>query len=68
MEEMRQQIPSVNMAYYINTKTIETVYSALEIPIEGAVVADGGEGRGRERREGREGSDDESVGEDVEER
>ena len=44
------------------------MYSALEIPIEQAVVEDGGEGRSRERREGREGSDDGSVGEDVEER
>lgn len=65
MEEMRKHIPSVNMAYYINTKTIETVYSALEIPLEPGVGGEGGEGRGGERRQV---SDDESVGEDVEER
>ena len=58
MEEMRQHIPSVNMAYYINVKTIETIHSALEIPL--------GHGAGVEGRGG-EGSGDESVGEDVDE-
>ena len=65
MEEMRQHMPSVNMAYYINIKTIETVHSALEIPLGRDVGAEGG--RGGERGRGEEVSEDESVGEDVEE-
>ena len=56
-------MPSVNMAYYINVKTIETIHSSLGIPLG---RGDGGEGR--RVRGGEEGSEDESVGEDVEER
>ena len=62
MVEMHQHMPSVNMAYYINTKTIETIHSALEIPSE--------EGVGRQRRgvSGGEDSEDDSVREDVEDK
>ena len=58
MEEIHQQMPSVNMAYYINTKTIEAVRSALDIPLGQGVGMEGG-GRGGEG---------DSGGEDVEER
>ena len=60
MGEMQQHIPSVNMAYYINSKTIEVIHSALEMPL-------GGRGKGRGGVEG-EGSEEESVGEDVEDK
>ena len=65
MEEMRQHMPSVNMTYYINIKTIETVHSALEIPLGRGVGAEGE--RGGEGRREEEMSEEESVGEDVEE-
>ena len=58
MEEMHQHMPSVNMAYYINTKTIEVVHSALEIPLRRTAGREDGEGRGMD-------SDDESIGEGI---
>ena len=63
MGEMQQHIPSVNMAYYINSKTIEAIHSALEMPLGGR----GARGKGRGGVEG-EGSEEESVGEDVEDK
>lgn len=33
MEEMKVKIPKVNLAYYINVKTIETVHKALDVPL-----------------------------------
>ena len=67
MEEMRRHMPSVNMAYYINVKTIETVHSALKIPPGHGAGMVGRGGRGGEGGRREEGSGDESVGEDVEE-
>ncbi|XP_077862626.1 intraflagellar transport protein 140 homolog [Saccoglossus kowalevskii] len=47
MEEMRNRIPTVNMAYYVNMATIEAVHRALEIPLGRGIGADikGGGGR-----------------------
>ena len=58
MEEMHQHVPTVNMAYYINTQTIEAVHTALEIPLRKG----GGEGNGERA------SDDESIGEGIDDR
>lgn len=33
MQEMQSRIPTVNMAYYINMRTIEAVHSTLGIPL-----------------------------------
>ena len=33
MEEMRKRMPSVNMAFYVDMKTIEAVHQALGIPL-----------------------------------
>ena len=33
MQELRQRIPSVNMAYYISMRTIESIHKALGIPL-----------------------------------
>ena len=62
MDEMRQRIPGVNMAFYLDRTTIESVYKALAIPLGrgvGEVMP-----RGMEEEDG--GSDGSSVGEEVE--
>lgn len=60
MEEMRQRLPTVNMAYYVEMSTIEAIHSGLGIPL--------GRGTGGGvRHEPGEESDDESVGEEVDE-
>ena len=67
MQEMRQRIPTVNMAYYVDIKTIEAIHSALGIPLGRGIGADvthhggGGGGVAEEESEG-----EESVGEEVE--
>eukprot|EP00795_Rhopilema_esculentum_P000551 gene551-10237_t len=40
MKELRQRVPSVNMAYYVPIKTIEAVHKALEIPLGRGIGAD----------------------------
>jgi len=40
MKELRQRIPSVNMAYYVSLKTIENIHKALDIPLGRGVGAD----------------------------
>ncbi len=63
MQEMRQRIPTVNMAYYVDIRTIETIHSTLGIPLGrgmGAELVRAGEGE--EQSEG-----EDSVGEEVEE-
>ena len=70
MDELRQRIPTVNMAYYVDIRTIEAVHSALGIPLGRGVGAEGliGSGAGvggAIREEGSEGED--SVDEEVEE-
>lgn len=63
MQEMRQRIPTVNMAYYVDIKTIESIHSALGIPLGRGIGAEAGNGQ-RDLEEGSEG--EESVGEEVE--
>ncbi|XP_022095457.1 intraflagellar transport protein 140 homolog isoform X2 [Acanthaster planci] len=58
MEDMRGRIPTVNMAYYVNMRTIEAVHRALDIPL--------GRGIGAETAGG-QGEDDDDVEEDVQE-
>lgn len=57
MEEMRRRVPNVNMAYYVNMKTIEVVHKAVGAPL--------GRGMGAEREI--RGELDEDEGEEVEE-
>lgn len=57
MEDMRQRVPTVNMAYYVNIKTIEAVHKSLGVPL--------GRGMGAERDI--KGGMDEDEGEEVEE-
>ncbi|XP_033108707.1 intraflagellar transport protein 140 homolog [Anneissia japonica] len=52
MEEMRSRIPTVNMAFYVNMRTIEAIHRALDIPL--------GRGMGAEKK-------DEDDGDEVEE-
>ncbi len=63
MQEMRQRIPTVNMAYYIDIRTIEAVHSTLGIPLGRGIGAEVMHGGGGEEESGGE----ESVGEEVEE-
>ena len=63
MQEMRQRIPTVNMAYYVDIKTIETIHSALGIPLGRGIGAEASNGQ-RDLEEESEG--EESVGEEVE--
>ena len=53
-------MPTVNMAYYVDIRTIETIHSGLGIPLGRGVGGD-------VRREAGEESEDESVGEEAEE-
>lgn len=57
MEEMRRRVPNVNMAYYVNMKTIEATHKAVGAPL--------GRGMGAEREI--RGELDEDEGEEVEE-
>ena len=63
MQEMRQRIPTVNMGYYVDIKTIESIHSALGIPLGRGIGAEAGNGQ-RDQEEESEG--EESVGEEVE--
>ncbi len=58
MEEMRQRLPTVNMTYYVDIRTIEAIHSGLGIPLGRGV------GGGDVRRAPGDDSDD-SVGEEV---
>ncbi|XP_048575888.1 intraflagellar transport protein 140 homolog isoform X2 [Nematostella vectensis] len=57
MEDMRQRVPSVNMAYYVNLKTIEAIHNAVGVPM----------GRGMGAEKPHKGGLDEDDGEEVEE-
>ena len=52
------------MAYYVDIKTIESIHSALGIPLGRGIGAEVGSGGQRDLEEGSEG--EESVGEEVE--
>ena len=58
---MKVRIPKVNLAYYVNMRTIENIHRALDIPVpKGAVPAVNGVSMG-----GGEEEDGEEVEEDV---
>eukprot|EP00794_Sanderia_malayensis_P006805 gene6805-7574_t len=40
MKELRQRIPSVNMAYYVSMRTIENIHNALDMPLGRGLGAD----------------------------
>lgn len=40
MEEMREQIPSVNMAFYVDMQTIEAIHTALGLPMKHGMGAE----------------------------
>lgn len=63
MQEMRQRIPTVNMTYYVDIKTIESIHSILGIPLGRGIGAETGNGQ-RDLEE--ESEEEESVGEEVE--
>lgn len=44
MQEMRQKIARVNIAYYVNMRTIEAVHQALDIPLGRGFGAEAGDG------------------------
>ena len=75
MEEMRQRIPTVNMVYYVDIRTLEAIHSALGIPLGRGIGADvqhgsgrvSGDAGGEEEEEEEESDGEESVGEEVEE-
>ena len=48
MEDMRSRIPTVNMAYYVNMRTIEAVHRALDIPLGRGIGAETAAGQGEE--------------------
>ncbi|XP_064637216.1 intraflagellar transport protein 140 homolog [Lineus longissimus] len=63
MEEMKNRIPKVNMAYYVNMRTIESIHRALDIPLP--------RGQGPDKINGMNGfgkhDNDELDGEEVQE-
>jgi intraflagellar transport protein 140 len=63
MEEMKNRIPKVNMAYYVNMRTIEAIHRALDIPLP---QGPGGEKINSMNGFGKAG-DDEQDGEEVQE-
>ena len=66
MQGMRQRIPTVNMAYYVDIKTIETIHSALGIPLGRGIGADVVHSRGGGSVDEEDSEGEESVGEEVE--
>ena len=62
MEEMKGRISSVNMAYYVNMRTIEAVHQALDIPLSRTINPSQMNGY---RSAGHEEEDGEIVEEEV---
>ena len=52
MEEMRLKIPNVNMAYYVNLRTIEAIYRALDMPLPKTITSRAVNGYGGEEEDG----------------
>jgi intraflagellar transport protein 140 len=51
MQELRQRVPSLNMSFYVNARTIEVIHKALDIPLDRNVqqnVIANGDGGGSE--------------------
>ena len=40
MQELRQNVASVNMSFYVNTRTIEVIYKALDVPVDRSILAE----------------------------
>ncbi|XP_070580461.1 intraflagellar transport protein 140 homolog isoform X2 [Ptychodera flava] len=40
MEEMRKRVPAMNMAYYVNMRTVEAIHKALDIPLGRGMAGD----------------------------
>ena len=68
MQEMRQRIPTVNIAYYVDIKTIEAIHSGLGIPLGRGIGADVTHGGDNGNVEEEESEGEESVGEEVEDK
>lgn len=58
MEEMKSRIPALNMTYYVNMRTIESVHRALDIPLSHTITS---------KMNGMYGGGEEEEGEVVEE-
>ena len=56
MEELKKRLPAVNIAFYVDMKTIENVHQVLGIPL--------GSGAGVEAEDVEEEEEEESVDED----
>ena len=63
MEEMKGRISSVNLAYYVNMRTIEAVHQALDIPLSRTI--DTSKMNGYRSVMGQEEEDGEIVEEEV---
>ena len=59
MEEMRERIPSVNMAFYINIQTIETVHATLGMPMKHGLGAETSQREQEQEEDGMEEEDSE---------
>lgn len=62
MEEMKGRITGVNLAYYVNMRTIEAVHRALDIPLSRTIDTSKVNGY---RSAGHEEEDGEVVEEEV---
>lgn len=58
MEEMRERIPSVNMAFYVEMQTIEAIHTTLGLPMK--------HGLGAEAPQQQQGDVEEDEGEESE--
>lgn len=61
---MCNQIPKVNMAYYVNIKTLEAVHRALDIPLKDVGGMNGFHMGGGEEEDGEEIDEDVDDGYD----
>ncbi|XP_065898421.1 intraflagellar transport protein 140 homolog isoform X2 [Dysidea avara] len=59
MEEMRERIPSVNMAFYIDIQTIETVHATLGVPMKHGLGAETSQRDQEQEEDGMEEEDSE---------
>jgi len=42
MQDLRSRLPTINLSYYINMRTIEAVHTAVGVPVRGAQGYDNG--------------------------
>ena len=55
---MKARIPKVNLAYYVNMKTIESIHRALDIPMSKGTAVNGVHLGGGEEEDGEEVEED----------